>query len=189
MAKPSIVFLPGAWHTAECFDALTPYLKEVGYDTYPLTLPSVSEPDPIRSLDPEIEHVHKTIIPLIEDGQDVIIVCHSYGGVPGSSSVKGLSKKDRAAQGKLGGVSAMVYICSWMIEEGQTIRGCGGGKGGKLGPAKLHIEVRSPLRSPNTELTVSRTNNPFTSIPSRRCTTISRLMSASAMPNYYDLSA
>lgn len=139
--KPTIVLVPGAWHTAKCYDILVPHLQDAGYAALALTLPSVGASPPTQSLDPDVDHIRKNIQPLLDAGKDVVVVMHSYGGIPGGSAVKGLSKVDRQDQGQPGGVSALVYLCAWMIEENTTARDNGGGRGGTLGQDSLRIEV------------------------------------------------
>lgn len=139
--KPTIVLVPGAWHTAKCYDILVPHLQDAGYAALALTLPSVGGNPPVQSIDPDVDHIRKNIQPLLDAGKDVVVVMHSYGGVPGGSAMKGFSKADRQGQGQPGGVSALVYLCAWMINEGTTTRDNGGGRGGKLGPDSLKLEV------------------------------------------------
>jgi pimeloyl-ACP methyl ester carboxylesterase len=141
MAKPTIVLVPGAWHSASCYSHLTPLLDTEGYDTLPLTLPSVGADPAVQSLDPDVQHIRSHIQPLVDDGKNVVLVMHSYGGSPGGSAAKGFAKKDREAEGLEGGIVALVYVCAWMIEEGTNVRGNGGSRGGKLGPSSLKIEV------------------------------------------------
>lgn len=45
---------------------------------------------------------------------------HSYGGVVGSSSIAGLTKKDRQAKGLTGGVSHLFYISAYMLAKDQS---------------------------------------------------------------------
>jgi pimeloyl-ACP methyl ester carboxylesterase len=139
--KPTIVLIPGAWHTADCYEILIPHLHEAGYETLPLTLPSVGADPAQQSLDPDVQHIRNNVIPLLDQGKDVVLAMHSYGGVPGSSAMRGLAKNERQAQGQPGGVTALVFICAWMIDEGTTAKDYGGGRGGKLGPSTLSIEV------------------------------------------------
>lgn len=49
---------------------------------------------------------------LADEGKDVILVAHSYGGVPTTESVKGLSKQERQKQGKKGGIVRIAYVTS-----------------------------------------------------------------------------
>lgn len=140
--KPTVILIPGAWHSADCYDILLPHLKAAGYDSLPLTLPSVGADPALQSLEPDVQHIRDNIEPLLARSKDVVVVMHSYGGIPGSSAVKGLAKSEREAQGLSGGVTALVYMCAWMIEEGKSARESGGGRGGKLGPESLKVEVR-----------------------------------------------
>lgn len=57
---------------------------------------------------------------LADEGKDVVIVGHSYGGVPTTQSVKGLSKADRQKEGKKGGVVRLAYMTCLVPEHGAT---------------------------------------------------------------------
>jgi hypothetical protein len=140
MSRPNIVLIPGAWHTAKCYYLLIPILESAGYQVEALSLVSVGAEPPVKSLDPDVQHIRSIIIPMIEQGKDVVVVMHSFGAVPGSSALKGLSKTDRAAQELSGGVVSLVYLCAWVIPEGKTVRDAGGGRGGKGGPQRLKTD-------------------------------------------------
>lgn len=140
--KPHLVLIPGAWHSGECFDTLLPYLKKAGYETTALTLPSVGAEPPVTSLDPDVEHIRRSIIPLLDDGKEVVVVMHSYGGQAGTGSLRGLSKPEREKNGEGGGVLGLVYLTAWLLPEGQSIRAYGGGRGGKKGMGVMREEVR-----------------------------------------------
>jgi pimeloyl-ACP methyl ester carboxylesterase len=140
MSRPNIVLIPGAWHTAECYYLLVPILESAGYQVEALNLVSVGAEPPVKSLDPDVQHIRSIIIPMIKQGNDVIVVMHSFGAVPGSSALKGLSKNDRSAQGLPGGVVGLVYLCAWVIPEGQAVHDSGGGRGGKGGPQRLKFD-------------------------------------------------
>lgn len=139
--KPHIVLIPGAWHSADAYDTLLPYLQDHGYQVTALTLPSVGTEPPITTLEPEVTHIRNNVSSIADRGEDVVVVMHSYGGLAGTASLKGLSKAERQAANLPGGVTALVYLAAWMLEEGQTIRGSGGGRGGKGGPSKIKEDV------------------------------------------------
>lgn len=139
--KPHIVLIPGAWHSGDAYDTLLPYLHEFGYETTALTLPSVGAEPPLTTLKPETDFIRTKINQLLDKDEDVVVVMHSYGGFAGSAALQGLSKAERQKANLPGGVTALVYLTAWMLDEGQTIRGSGGGKGGKGGPSKLKEEV------------------------------------------------
>lgn len=139
--KPHIILIPGAWHSADSYDLLLPYLRTNGYAVTAVDLPSVGAEPPIKSLQPEIDHIRGITLPLLDQGKDVAVVMHSYAGVAGSSSLFGLSKDERLATGLPGGVTALVYLCAWMVPEGQSVRSAGGGQGGKGGSRRVRQEV------------------------------------------------
>ena len=129
-AKPHIVLVPGAWHTGECYDKLIPYLKEAGYSTTALTLPSVGDnPAPV-SFDEDVALISSVVKNLIDSGEDVVCVFHSYGGLPGTQAMQGLAKRNnpQSEQPHRSGVIHLVYLCAWLIKEGATLsesRGAG----------------------------------------------------------------
>lgn len=139
--KPHIVLIPGAWHSGDAYDTFLPFLHSHGYETTALTLPSVGAEPPLTSLEPEIEYIRGQIVPLLDHGQDVVVVMHSYGGFAGSSALQGLSKAEREQQEQSGGVISLVYLAAWMLPAGRALRGSGGGSGGKLGLSVLREEV------------------------------------------------
>jgi hypothetical protein len=59
---------------------------------------------------------------LADEGKDVILVPHSYGGVPTSQSTKGLSKKERQEVGKPGGIVSIAYLTCLTPALGQTAK-------------------------------------------------------------------
>lgn len=140
MVKPHIILIPGAWHKGSCYDRLIPFLRDCGYVATALTLPSVGAEPPITSIDPDLAHVRKVVEPLLNDNQDVVVVMHSYAGVVGTTSLSGFAKRDRLANNQPGGVVALVYLCAWMPDIGQTVTDLGGGRGGTLGASAVETE-------------------------------------------------
>ncbi|CAI7677884.1 unnamed protein product [Penicillium pancosmium] len=119
--KPAILLIPGAWHQGEAWEPVTNILQGQGYYVEPVTLPSAGGP-PSTSVADDAAYIRiNHLESLVAQGREVIIVMHSYGGVPGTESVKGLARKDIAAQGKPGGVIALVYTAAFMIAGGQTL--------------------------------------------------------------------
>lgn len=48
---------------------------------------------------------------------------HSYGGLPGATAAKGLSKSERKAAGKPGGIIGLIFICAFIAKDGQSLLG------------------------------------------------------------------
>lgn len=140
--KPHIVLIPGAYHSGDAYDTFRPYLHNHGYQTTALTLPSMGAEPPLTSLNPEVGYIRGKIVPLLDEGHDVVVVMHSYAGFAGSAALRGLSTAEREAEGQSGGVVSLVYLAAWMLDEGKAIRGSGGASGGKLGSSVMREEVR-----------------------------------------------
>ncbi|KAJ5768494.1 hypothetical protein N7533_001077, partial [Penicillium manginii] len=120
-SKPAILLIPGAWHQSECWKPVTNLLEGEGYYVEPVTLPSAGGP-PSTSVADDAAYIRSNYLEsLVAQGREVIIVMHSYGGVPGTESVKGFARKDIAAQGKSGGVIALVYTTAFLIPGGQSV--------------------------------------------------------------------
>ncbi|KAG7134337.1 hydrolase R7 like protein [Verticillium longisporum] len=124
---PTIVFTPGAWHGPWAFDAVRKNLEGHGYPTSAATLVSVGNLDPDVGMWEDAASIRTELEGLIERGNEVVVVAHSYGGVPSSNAVKGLTVKDRVAEGKNGGVLMLVYLASFAIPAGTSLEdGVGG---------------------------------------------------------------
>ena len=94
--KPTLVFVPGAWHGAETWDQVSSVLEAQQYKCVRVTLPStLSNPD-ATYLD-DMNAVRDAIVAETTQGGDVVLVAHSYGGYLASSAVKGLTRKTQDA--------------------------------------------------------------------------------------------
>jgi hypothetical protein len=58
---------------------------------------------------------------LVEQGKEIVMVMHSFGGLPGSEACKGNIKSVRQREGKKGGVIACVYLCAFMLPTGYSL--------------------------------------------------------------------
>jgi hypothetical protein len=70
---------------------------------------------------------NKYVLPLLEDGKEVVIFVHSYGGVVGGQAARGLSKRARSASGKPGGIIGLIYLVGNIVGEGETLLQAVGG--------------------------------------------------------------
>lgn len=64
----------------------------------------------------------EVFFPLIEKhGKDVVLYLHSYAGFPGSAAIEGLSKAERLAAGKRGGILGLIYQSAFIPTPGDTL--------------------------------------------------------------------
>lgn len=119
--KPTILLIPGAWHKASSFEPVAAILRSQGYHVETTTLLSAGGPTSATVADDAEDIRQKNLNDLVAQGKEVVVVMHSYGGIPGTESVKGLARKDRAARNEKGGVIALVYIAAFLIPAGQSV--------------------------------------------------------------------
>lgn len=116
--KPTIVFVPGAWHEPHVFDPVATILQSQGYKTVAVSLPSVGASPPLDDFQPDVAAVRDAIVSCVDEGSEVVVFAHSYGGAPSSEAIKGLTKSDLQSQGKPGGVTHYVLCAAFIIPEG-----------------------------------------------------------------------
>lgn len=121
--KPTVVLVPGSFCSGALqWDVVIDKLHDAGYEALAVELQTVSPPStaPAKTMADDAAHIHGVVEALADDGEDVVLVMSSYGGIPGTQAVKDLSRKERQAQGKKGGIAALVYVSSLLINEGES---------------------------------------------------------------------
>jgi len=116
MSKPTIVFVPGSYVLLTFYERFFHGLTEAGYDIKGVHPPSVGTSSrqgrdgPAPSMYEDARAIAQEVEKHADLGRDVILMGHSYGGVPMSQSTKGLGKQERKGQGKLGGIIQLAFI-------------------------------------------------------------------------------
>ncbi|KAM3072307.1 hypothetical protein ACMFMG_009117 [Clarireedia jacksonii] len=129
MSKPSIIFIPGSFALPSFYDNISNAIAAKGYEIKVLHNPTSSNgPDAGREGDPptmydDAANIAKEAEKLADEGKDVILVAHSYGGAPASQSTKGLEKEERQKQGKKGGIVRLAYMTCVIPPVGGTVGG------------------------------------------------------------------
>jgi pimeloyl-ACP methyl ester carboxylesterase len=119
MKKPTIVFVPGAWHPPTAYDLLLPPLHAAGYTTTYVYLPSVGAAAPVAFED-DVAAVRRVVAGLVELGREVVVVSHSYGASPATEALKGLARKEQQEKGMSGAVIQLLYIAAIVPTKGVT---------------------------------------------------------------------
>ena len=118
---PTLVFVPGAWHRPAGFQKVIDLLSAHGYESVALHLPSVGGKPVVKDMEPDKAMICSTVMKLADEGKDVIVISHSYSGLPTNSSLEGLSKTERANDGKKGGVVKSCMIAAMLLDVGGSI--------------------------------------------------------------------
>lgn len=95
MTNPTFVLVPGAWHSPHAYDPTAALLKAQGYTVVLQPLHSVGAQPPDPSFDNNVKGIRETLVGLIEEESDIVLVFHSYSGSPGQEACKDLAKADR----------------------------------------------------------------------------------------------
>jgi pimeloyl-ACP methyl ester carboxylesterase len=89
--QPTFVLVPGAWHLPSTWDLLRGELDALGYASRAVKLPTTG-PDPRGGLREDAEAIRAAIAAI---GGPVVVVAHSYGGIPATEGAAGLPKVQR----------------------------------------------------------------------------------------------
>lgn len=126
-SKPTIVLVPGAWATPAFYAQLSSNISEKGLATETVAHPSAGAEPPTKTLDDDVSNLRSTLQRLVDSGEDVIVVAHSYGGLVASGAAQGLEKPVRQQEGKQGGVAMIAYMTAFVVNKGLSlIDVCGG---------------------------------------------------------------
>ncbi|KAF1995437.1 alpha/beta-hydrolase [Amniculicola lignicola CBS 123094] len=121
MSKPMIIIVPGSFALASFYDPVTKPFTSLGYTIHTIQLvTSIKKPGPLPTLADDAALVAKTVTQYADEGKDIVLVTHSYGGAPGTEGAKGLSKAEREKEGKKGGIVRIAYLTSLVPKVGQA---------------------------------------------------------------------
>ncbi|KAI0387027.1 alpha/beta-hydrolase [Hypomontagnella monticulosa] len=120
--KPAIVLVPGAWTPPSAYRKLVVALKAKSFAVHVPALPSNNGVRPPNSShEADVVAVREVIQPLVDNGQEVIVFMHSYGGIVGTNAVEGFARRDRRIGGLPGGVVHLFYLSAYLLAKGQSI--------------------------------------------------------------------
>ena len=125
MSKPTLIFAPGAWYPPTAFDPIIQKLD--GYTCHTIAFPSIQQASSVKDLGPDIAAVRTPVQQEAEAGRDVVVISHSWSGLPVSSALEELSKAQREQEGKKGGVIRLVFVSAFVPEIGESLIGAVGG--------------------------------------------------------------
>jgi len=139
----TILLVPGAWITPAAYQPFLQALHDEGYDARCASYPSLDPKDPTNlDVQADTEAIAAVLRPIVEEEEkEVLLVLHSYAGMPGAAAAVGLSRSQRAKEGKAGGVVGLSFIGAFVVPEGLS---CAGLQGGNLPPWILLDEVGRP---------------------------------------------
>ena len=113
--KPVVVVIHGAWQRQQQYQLLGQSLVDRGFEVLrPESATSGQETVEIQGktyLD-DVAVIHKTMEPSLAAGREIVLVCHSYGGIPTSAAAEGYQIHERQEKGLTGGIKHIVYLAA-----------------------------------------------------------------------------
>jgi hypothetical protein len=125
MSKPTLIFCPGAWYPPIAFDPLIELLPE--YKTHTVAFPSIQQATTVQDLKPDIAAIRDLVEGECDAGHDIVVVSHSWSGLPVNSALDGLGKRERELSGQKGGVVQLVFLSAFIPDVGESLIGAFGG--------------------------------------------------------------
>ena len=122
-ANPTIVFVPGAFHSPEHYRPISALLEASFYPSLTVPLPSIGARASSASYRDDVRAIRSTLHELVEDqGRDVLLAIQSYGVVPGCPAGGGLAKSALVKGGTNGGGVHVLFMAALLVEPGRRLR-------------------------------------------------------------------
>lgn len=117
--KPTLVIIPGAFSSPECYSKLTSALEAHEYEVHVPSLVTNNETrPPSGDLKDDTALIRSYVRSLVEKGHRVVCIGHSYGGQVMTNALRGLGLENRASRGLEGGVCALIYMAGFALTVG-----------------------------------------------------------------------
>ena len=118
--RPAVIFAPGAWHRASVFQLVQEALQRRGWWTDAIEYPSVGAEPPTKGIADDAAVLRAVLTNLADQGKQIVLVAHSYGGLVVANALRGLGYRQRKADGKAGGVVTVLYLAAFVLPIGMT---------------------------------------------------------------------
>jgi hypothetical protein len=117
--RPTILFVPGSWHTTAHAEGLINAFRQQNYKAETHQLASVGLKSPRPTFADEVSTIKNAVSKELNTGQDVCLVLHSYAGVPGAQATNELIAQGalHAANGK-GKLVRVVFLAAYVFPAG-----------------------------------------------------------------------
>ncbi|KAF2662670.1 alpha/beta-hydrolase [Lophiostoma macrostomum CBS 122681] len=124
MSKPTILFVTGSFASPNFYDNIVKLVTDKGYEIQVVQLRTVNKkPGALPTMYDDASYIAALATELADQGKDVVLMSHSYGGTPATQAMEGLSKSARAKEGKKGGVVRLAYMTAVVPAEGVAAGG------------------------------------------------------------------
>ncbi|KAH7195879.1 hypothetical protein DER44DRAFT_843718 [Fusarium oxysporum] len=126
--KPSLIFVPGAWHSPECWGKIMSAMEAKEFKCIPVALPTNQSTSTDVNYSHDVKAVADAIAGETSQGLDVVLLVHSYSGPVGQSAMRGFTNNSADTDGKTGRVIGLFNVATGFVREGASFLDALGGK-------------------------------------------------------------
>lgn len=141
--KPIIVIIPGAFHKPSHYNDVMNPLRSLGHTVLSIPLVVCGDVDVSADATPydDSKALHAHLLPLLDAGNEAVIVAHSYGSIVATIAIQGQTKAERATRNLTGGIIGAVWIAGFAFPaRGRNLQG-----GEEETPLRKHRILRDGL--------------------------------------------
>ncbi|KAJ0114846.1 hypothetical protein J7T55_004588 [Diaporthe amygdali] len=115
MNRPVLLLAHGSWHPPHLYDSLKEALASRDYTLVVPALPSMGANATGIGWEADTKTLLDYAEPLFKQGKEVLLVAHSYGGLPACVATRENSIAERARRGLSGGFRHVIFLCAFAI--------------------------------------------------------------------------
>jgi len=113
--KPTVLLVHGSWHRPCHYERLIRQLKQLGFEVVCPALPSIGKDRLGKGWHDDVLRIQETALQLFAKKKQVVLLAHSYGGIPAAAATEGLTRSERAAAGLPGGFCHVIYMSAFAL--------------------------------------------------------------------------
>jgi hypothetical protein len=124
-ARPVLVIVPGNFSLPRFWSAIQRSDEDKSYAIEVVSLQSSREVriDPGPGLADDVKEAQSVLNKHINQGKDVVMLIHSYGGMVRTEPTRGLSHIEREKAGLKGGITRLILLVAIFTPSGKNTRG------------------------------------------------------------------
>lgn len=113
--KPAFLLAHGAWHPSRLYDPLKDAFANQGYTLAVPALPTTGPDAKDITWEADVDALLQTAEPLFAQGKRVVLIGHSYGGIPACIATRENGVAERQARGLEGGFIHIGFLCAFAM--------------------------------------------------------------------------
>jgi pimeloyl-ACP methyl ester carboxylesterase len=131
-SQPVLVIVPGSFAPVSLYTSFTTLLQQHAFDVRVIDTPTVGRPRdpdaPAATMSDDAAEIARVVTAILDDeDRDVVLMPHSYGGVPTTQSMRTLSRANRPEAGRRA-VEKIVYLTAVILPVNVDNMSLSGGK-------------------------------------------------------------